>query len=217
MRKLYAMHSHRLLLVIGLIFGIGIGNLLAQTTEVGPYCGRHIVSEAGQGQVWFAAAEAKCDDNDSKAYSVPLHQGQFTQTLRIKDFGFEIPNNAVIEGLEVVVIRRSDLNGGMMDKKAQLIQNNREVGKNLRTQEAWNNEWAAVYYGGASETWGLTLTPEDINNANFGFAFQAENAGKTTRPEIDEVLVTVHYSLPGKVWLMVKSKHKTKESHCTTL
>lgn len=217
MRNLDALSRFKQMLGYAFVFGLMAGNLFAQSTDVGPYCGQHIVSEPGEGHVWEAVAEAKCDDNDAKAYSYPLRKGEFTQTLLVQDFGFEIPSQADIEGIEVVVIRRSDLNGGMTDKQAQIVIGNQQVGENLKTQETWSNEWVAVYYGGNAEKWGLSLTPKDINSANFGFAFQAMNLGQTTRPEVDEVLVTIHYSLPGNIWFMTKSRAKVAENHCTTL
>ena len=115
------------------------------------------------------------------------------------------------------MIRRSDLNGGMVDKQVQLFDAKHGTSKNFATKEAWTSEWTAAYYGSAEETWGMPLSAADVNAASFGFAFQTVNMGLTTRPEVDEVLVTIHYSLPGNIWFMVKSGKNTAQHHCTAL
>lgn len=202
---------------LGLILVLAFGKLQAQSGEIGPHCGKSIVSVNGAGQVWQAASEARCDDNDSKTFTNPLVKGDYTQYLQVKDFGFKVPESAQIQGIEMVLIRRSDLQGGVIDRQVQLCLGNRIVGSDMRTSDIWSNEWIAAYYGGEDSNWGTNLRPELVNSPGFGCVIQVENIGQTARPEIDEVLLTVYYSMPGNLWYMVKSSKSTATPVCTAL
>jgi hypothetical protein len=58
----------------------------------------------------------------------------------------------------------------------------------------WDDSWTAAYYGDETMDWDEAWTVRDINSSGFGVAVSAMSAGVIARPQIDEVLVTVHFS-----------------------
>lgn len=170
------------------------GSLQAQVSSSGPACGRQFLSEPGPGYFWADAGSAKCDDDEERAYAAPLTNGQFTQVLKISDFGFSLPVDARVEGIEVVIIRKGDVSGAILDKSVKLMRGHVAVGADLRSRDLWDDNWTAAYYGDENQDWNQPWTVRDINSAGFGVAISAMSAGVIARPQIDEVLVTVHFS-----------------------
>ena len=170
-------------------------NLLhAQANAAGPICGKAFLSEPGPGMYWSEAANVRCDDNEDRAYAAPLTKGQFTQVLKVTDFGFALPADASVEGIEVVIIRKGDVSDGVVDRSVMLLHNGVAGGSNLRSRDLWEDSWTAAYYGDEHEDWDHPWTVKDVNSAGFGVAISVQGEGVIARPQIDEVLVTVHFS-----------------------
>lgn len=169
-------------------------SMMGQGNAAGPACGKSFQSEAGPGYFWSDAANARCDDDESRAFAAPLTKGQFTQNLKITNFGFALPADARIEGIEVVIIRKADVAGAIVDRSVMLVKDNAAVGSNLRTRDTWDGEWTAAYYGDGMTDWDQAWTVRDINSPGFGVSISAMSGGVIGRPQIDEVLVTVHFT-----------------------
>ena len=99
-----------------------------------------------------------------------------------------------MEGIEVVIIRKGDVAGAIMDKSVMLMRGNAVVGSNLYSRDLWDDNWTAAYYGDENEDWDNPWTVREINSPGFGVAISAMSAGVIARPQIDEVLVTVHFT-----------------------
>lgn len=70
------------------------------------------------------------------------------------------------------------------DETVQLLINGSRTGTNKATNTSLtvtSNPDTYTLYGGASDLWGLSLSPSDINNSNFGVAFRYDDdlGGKT--------------------------------------
>jgi hypothetical protein len=181
----------RVTLMIGLVSQYSMS--VAQRNGEGPFCGKQYVSE-GEGYIWAEAGNARCDDEEDRTYAAPLTKGQFTQTLKISNFGFALPADARVEGIEVVIIRKGDVAGAIMDKSVMLLRAHAPTGANLCSRDLWDDDWTAAYYGDATIDWDQAWSVRDINSPGFGVAISAMSAGAIARPQIDEVLVTVHFS-----------------------
>jgi hypothetical protein len=168
--------------------------LQAQANAAGPICGKAFVSESGPGMFWSEAANVRCDDNEDRAYTAPLTKGQVTQVLKVSDFGFALPADARVEGIEVVIIRKGDVSDGIVDRSVMLMNGGVAGGSNLRSRDLWEDSWTAAYYGDDHEDWDHPWTVKDVNSAGFGVAISVQGEGVIARPQIDEVLVTVHFS-----------------------
>ena len=156
--------------------------------------GSVFVNDTTIGQVaWTQLADAGASD-DQRARR-PLQVGQVTNYLKATGFGFSIPANAVIGGVVVEVEHSAgNLMTSIKDKSIKLVKGGAIVGQErvlspsfLSTSDTLKN------YGSSTDTWGVTLTPDEINLANFGVvlayeAFQADTA------RVDNIRITIHYS-----------------------
>jgi hypothetical protein len=183
-----------------LVFTILLGAVPAfgQYEVLGPKSGKTIVSEQGAGYFWENPMNARRDDDESRTATPPLTQGQFSQMLKVSNFGFKLPAEAKIEGIEVLIVRKADVEGSIQDKRIVLLRNGQAVGTSLHTKDLWDGEWTAAFYGEAKESWGNTWKVSDINAPGFGIGIEVQCAGPIARPQIDEVFITIHYSYAGE-------------------
>ena len=173
-------------------FTLNVLFLAAQTA--GPHCARTITTSGDNGgeAAWENSHLAACDDNASRAISDLIYGDRHTESLHFSGFDLAIPDNAVVTGIEVVMIRRSDRPQTVADKTVQLVLNGRTLGENMASSEGWDMEWTAAFYGGPEELWGHDWTAWDIKKDGFGVVIDV--SGKSySRAEIDELLVTVNY------------------------
>lgn len=127
------------------------------------------------------------DDNDD------------SYVLRATNFTVGVPVTATINGILVEIKKDVDA-GSAQDGLVQLTKNGTtRVGTNKAdTVNNWSNSPTTISYGGASDLWGTTWTPADINATNFGVHFAAEAQSDNTDIDVDFIRVTVYYT-PGDV------------------
>ncbi len=132
-----------------------------------------------------------------------MSPGQVTRVLNGYNYGFAIPLTATINGITVTVMRQSDANGGgnsINDLSVRLVKGGTAVGTNMATGADWPTTMTAVNYGGATNLWGTTWTPAEINAAGaggFGVAFSAETQATASNrtASVDYIRVTIHYAV----------------------
>ena len=115
---------------------------------------------------------------DALYASVSLGGNGSSRYLRGQAYGFTIPTGATIDGIEVSIRRQSSSNNGgnsINDVSLQLAKNGTILGSNYATTTDWPTTMAVANYGGATDLWGTTWTPADINNVNFGVALSVKN------------------------------------------
>ena len=144
---------------------------------------------------WQNPQNAAASDN-MYAASAPADLAN-TQYLKGTDFGFAIPNNAVILGIEVAVECQKDLllGSGSAQAIAARIVKGGTVGATDRSGSGVLPDGptdGVVTYGGSSDLWGETWTATDINSAGFGFAFRASAIAAIVF--VDAMSITVFYS-----------------------
>ena len=187
-------------ILLGILLACPPASAFAQAKSQGPFCGKIYSSDASNNGAlyWVNAAGARCDEDATRAATDRIRQGQHSQYLRISDFGFDIPRDARISGIEVVVIRRSDHQGSLRDKSVRLVRNGVVTGSNKAVPEMWDSEWTAVYYGSETDKWGGNWTPYELNRRDFGIVLDVTFAADEGQPQVDEVVVTVHYTPKGQ-------------------
>ena len=119
------------------------------------------------------------------------------------DFGFSIPSNATIEGVELQVWFDDSAHGTGSDpteKTVKLYNNRSFLGDNQADGTALPDQRiAALTYGDEDDTWGATLTPAIVNASTFGAAFQCETDGSASSDcsvDIDYFYMRIRYSTP---------------------
>lgn len=131
-------------------------------------------------------------DNGAHATS-NVSKNNMTYYARGTNFGFAIPSNATILGIYAEFERGCNFNQ-FYDGGIFLMKNGSRVGSNKAVGVNWNSN--TVYaYGGASDLWGTTWTPAEINASGFGFACAGHHQGgdDVRSVWIDFLRVTVTY------------------------
>ncbi len=124
-----------------------------------------------------------------------------THYLVLTGFGFAVPTGATITGVQVTVIRRNASGtgsgatlGAVQDNLVKLVKAGSVVGSDQSNLVHWPVDFTGIAYGDASDLWGTTWTPAQINDADFGGAISADmNAEGEAR--IDAVRVRVNYTV----------------------
>lgn len=165
-------------------------------------------SVTGIGSVaWSSPGNAASND---AAYASATVDGTITNYLQCTSYGFSIPAGATIEGITVDIERKSSRtqNGGSRDAAMRVI-NGGVIGTTDRsTGTAYTTTDATEPHGGATDLWGQTWTPADINAANFGAAFAATKPDPTGAAHIitvDLISITVSYTPAPAVTSMVRA------------
>ncbi len=114
-----------------------------------------------------------------------------TWRLQALDFGFAVPVGATITGVTVEITKAGGVASGVFDAIVKLIKGGSIVGTDNSSLAAWPTTFAAATYGG--DLWGTTLTPADVNAADFGVNIQAQITGNTSA-FVDAIRVRVNYT-----------------------
>ncbi|MCB1712902.1 MAG: hypothetical protein KDH96_10605, partial [Candidatus Riesia sp.] len=130
-----------------------------------------------------------------------------TNYLIMDNFNFGIPTNSEIEGIEVIIDRRSP--AGYGDPPTDFYTKDYSVELKYKTELSNNkakvNKWPTVYteetYGGPTDTWGMTLNSVKLNNSDFGLKLSVEAFNSTSKPkylsEVKCVTINVYTSVSG--------------------
>lgn len=150
-------------------------------------------SITGDGNVAWSSASNITASDDSWV-TATLGGSQRTKRLHIQ-FAFNIPSGATIDGIELSIERH----GSSSDVRDYAIQLSKTggiaVGDNKASASAWPTSDGTATYGGASDLWGTTWTPAEINDVNFGVLAQAKSTSGTVSARVDFAEMTVYYTL----------------------
>lgn len=139
--------------------------------------------------------------NDNGVYATAvLNAGQTTDYLAI-GWNFNIPENATIDGF-FLEIEAKESGAGIVDFECFLASNGVE-GDNKAAGTGLSASDTVIEYGGSSDLWGATLTPEDINDA-FGVLYKVQNGGgAASTASIDFARMTIYYTTNGQANYMM--------------
>ncbi|MBU2018172.1 MAG: T9SS type A sorting domain-containing protein [Bacteroidetes bacterium] len=139
---------------------------------------------------------------NSIGISYNLFNAERTNYLDFSNFQFNLPQNAVIDGVELSITRRLTGIGpiSMKDHEVKLILNGSVSTKNKSDNSKYQQDvFSTKIYGGSNDLWGENLNCTNVNNSNFGVRISAisDNAAGISDkiPEIDQVQLTIYYSL----------------------
>jgi 6-phosphogluconolactonase (cycloisomerase 2 family) len=114
-------------------------------------------------------------------------------TIKLEGFGFNIPSNSTISGIELLV-EKSAQSIGIEDSGITLLKNGSQAGQNKNSIDDWPTSDTVFTYGSPTDLWGAQWTPEDINSLGFGASVGAISYnGATAR--IDHVQLRVYYEI----------------------
>ena len=128
-----------------------------------------------------------------------------TEYLAVSNFGFSIPTTNTICGISATIYRANtslvSLGGSIADNSVMLTTAGALTGSDRASGTNWpNTTITAANYGSASDLWGTTVLPTDINNAGFGIGVSANikttSLGVIPIAAIDQITLTVYSSPP---------------------
>ena len=128
--------------------------------------------------------------------SVSLAPEDVSRYLGMTDFGFNVPSNAIITGIEVVLHLSTSVSSGtrMQVRSFRLYTDGQVVGDDKGAQ-LWDNDLHTRSRGGPADMWGATWTPAMINDSGFGVAVAARRLGDsgTVGARVHYAEITVYY------------------------
>jgi hypothetical protein len=170
----------------------GPGDAGCFVSAEGPRQGGAAASVArASGVAWQTTANALAAD-DAVA-SVVLDGAESSEELRITGFKLGIPATAKIVGVGIELKRQAE--GGVLDGAMTLL----VPGQTTATRNygpTWPTKIIGTHtYGGATETWGATLTAEAVNSPDFGASLwvKRDPASATATAKVDAIRITIHY------------------------
>jgi hypothetical protein len=120
----------------------------------------------------------------------------------LQDYGFVIPDGAIIVGIKVRVYRKcSDAAvSHAVDNKIRLLKAGAEVGDDKADiVTKWPLAQTLAEYGGDTDLWGTTWTASEINDPTFGVVLAAEViSGFPVTPEVNVIQLEIHYLNQGE-------------------
>lgn len=123
---------------------------------------------------------------------------QGSGTLLASSFGFAIPSDETIVGIEVTFNKRADAASQVLDGVVQLTLG----GDNKADGSYWpfpgNTD---TIYGGAADLWSLTPTPADVNDSGFGvnLSISPDPTSAGTYGRAYKLRMTIYTSSPVKL------------------
>lgn len=147
------------------------------------------------------------DDNRATSTAVVALFTGNSHYIKVTGFGFTIPSYASICGIKVDIEKRAQgivIGAWIRDNEVKLVKANSVTGTNLAVTGNWGTSDGITTYGDATNLWGNTLTPADVNASDFGVAISAKFNGLIgifPSAQIDNVRMTVYYNpiLPLKI------------------
>ncbi len=163
-------------------------------------CGTGSNVDRSGAQAWTNPTNITADDTNYATNDIPVES--FTDWLIGSNFGFtvsDVPSGATIDGIEVrITWQGEDAN---VDQDAIHIDTQATTGPPASTNKSTGadlpNPFAATTFGGAADTWGLSLTDTQVRGTGMSAWISIAN-DKTTfgarLAEVDFVEMRVHYT-----------------------
>jgi hypothetical protein len=155
-------------------------------------------------------ATVDCSTSDGAAYfqlaiapSGGASGSAETDYLQAKDFGFDIPEGAIIEGITVKIDKYANVTNSVKDYSIQLRNSAGPKGNIEANVSYWGDSDSNYYtiYGGPNFLWGTSWTVAEIENSFFGVDIVAVT-DTSALAAIDHVRILINYSLSlsGEPW-----------------
>lgn len=134
---------------------------------------------------------------DGTSATAAITTNATTNYIQGTSYGFSIPTGAIINGIEVIINRKTSANNGgriTKDNIVRVIKNGTIItATNYATATSWPTTFATATYGSSTDLWGTTWTPADINATNFG-AVLSVTANNSLTASVDYIQIKVYYT-----------------------
>jgi hypothetical protein len=164
---------------------------------VGPNNGSSFTNDATLGTIdWVNPGNAQTSNNIYATVVLPNFY-DVSHYLKALGFGFSIPSDSVILGIMLTVECHSNVSDGtVMFYSIRLVKGGVISGQDKSTGQMIRdgvNDWT-YQLGGATDLWGLSWTPADINASTFGAVISVvQQASASRNVSVDWMAITVYY------------------------
>lgn len=158
----------------------------------GPYKPTTAVDAGGALGAWTNAGLVTVPDNLTASGDISTG-GKHTNVLLATNFSgasLHIPAYATIQGISVTFLRYGT---NAATDTIQLYKAGVAAGSVKVGTDTWPLSEDSVTYGGATDLWGTTWTPSDVNATNFGVGIAAYNTHSGGSAFIDNITVTIYW------------------------
>ena len=125
------------------------------------------------------------------------HLHQYSEYLQGIHYGFGIPVDATITGIEVRINRLAvGPPPSIFDTEVSLVINDVVVGDNKASALPWPTSFETATYGSPTDLWGTSWTPAQVNSDGFGVVIAANrgNQGQSDKyATVDTMQITVYF------------------------
>ena len=152
------------------------------------------------GVTWSNPNNSLTSNGSNATSSNTLNNTKVTNYLKITGFNFAIPSWATITGIKIEVkkSRGSSGSGSILDSQIKIVRNNVIGGSANINKADTSTSWPSsntYVQAGASDVWGETWSPADINSSTFGVAISATgSSGGSRTAQVDNVQITITYT-----------------------
>lgn len=146
----------------------------------------------------------------SYAYQFAFSGGSRLYSIVGYDYqSFAIPDDATIDGIEIVASAYMDGPGTAVDYEARIRRNGTLLATNRAVGTSITGSDVDYVYGGPSDLWDSTWTPAIINASDFGaaVAWDITGTGGDTYVYVDAIGIRVYYTVPP-IDLVVLRNHR---------
>lgn len=153
---------------------------------------------------WLNPDYIKADDTNWATNNLVPDQKSYV--LEATDFDFAIPTDATINGIQVDLFRLETLDRDtIIDLSATLLKAGVTTGDNRKNLDYWGSDpdRNKIQYGSASDKWGTTWTPAQINADGFGFQIYVESEFEHALAQINYIKITVYYTAAAASYAQV--------------
>jgi len=145
---------------------------------------------------WTNPTNFAGDTTSTAATVSPASAGHVSQQLQATAFGFAIPTDATINGIEAQIESAAANNNRHAWHTVQLLKAGSAVGSNLSDSAVIFSK-AFKQFGDAATLWGTTWTPSEINASGFGVLVKITRTGTATTTSMYRVYINVTYTPVG--------------------
>lgn len=145
-------------------------------------------ASVGTGTEWTTPDNALAADSAYAEIALPVEA--LGAKLALGDFGFAIPTGSTIVGVAVEVYDVT-LTGSIFSTLYLTLDGINASGGSFHSLESGSG-W--TLYGGANDSWTLTLTAEQVNDPGFGIYIIATDSGFGSSAQVNSARITVYYS-----------------------
>jgi len=142
----------------------------------------------GGDEVWLNVSNVL---TPGSAAHVDLDKAEDSNSLQLTNFGFDVPENATIDGIEVSLVTTGS--DGPRSSTILLTKDGTTV---IGTPEGTTGSWAggSLVAGGLGDVWNTTWTAAEINSSDFGVFIRVEGDANGDLFNVYSAEITVHYT-----------------------